>query len=97
MKRLLKSPVVFDGRNIWEPERMAALGFTYWWSYYDDRLAIEFTDERGSGRFRITDYSAFANAARPGLELGFDKRHYLPYVREQCGYRGQDPGRENET
>ena len=30
MKRLLKSPVVFDGRNIWEPERMAALGFTYY-------------------------------------------------------------------
>jgi UDPglucose 6-dehydrogenase len=29
MRRLLKSPVVFDGRNIYSPEHMRALGFTY--------------------------------------------------------------------
>ena len=29
MKSLLKSPVVFDGRNIYAPEQMRALGFTY--------------------------------------------------------------------
>ena len=29
MKTLLKSPVVFDGRNIYSPEQMRALGFTY--------------------------------------------------------------------
>ena len=29
MRRLLKSPVVFDGRNIYMPEQMKALGFTY--------------------------------------------------------------------
>ncbi len=29
MKSLLKSPVVFDGRNIYTPEQMRALGFTY--------------------------------------------------------------------
>jgi len=29
IKRLLKNPVVFDGRNIYSPERMRASGFTY--------------------------------------------------------------------
>jgi UDPglucose 6-dehydrogenase len=29
MSALLKSPVVFDGRNIYSPEHMRALGFTY--------------------------------------------------------------------
>ncbi len=29
IRRLLKEPVVFDGRNLWEPERMRELGFTY--------------------------------------------------------------------
>ena len=29
MRQLMKSPVVFDGRNIYSPEHMRALGFTY--------------------------------------------------------------------
>ncbi len=29
MRRRLKEPVVFDGRNLWEPSDMAELGFTY--------------------------------------------------------------------
>jgi len=29
MRTLLKAPVVFDGRNIYSPEQMQALGFTY--------------------------------------------------------------------
>jgi UDPglucose 6-dehydrogenase len=29
MKRLMRSPVIFDGRNIYTPEQMRALGFTY--------------------------------------------------------------------
>jgi len=29
MKTLLKRPVIFDGRNLYEPGRMHARGFTY--------------------------------------------------------------------
>ena len=29
MRQLLKAPVVFDGRNIYSPEHMRALGFAY--------------------------------------------------------------------
>jgi len=29
MARLLRGPVIFDGRNLYDPARMAALGFTY--------------------------------------------------------------------
>ncbi|MBV8312219.1 MAG: UDP-glucose/GDP-mannose dehydrogenase family protein, partial [Planctomycetaceae bacterium] len=29
MVRLLRRPVIFDGRNVYEPARMTALGFTY--------------------------------------------------------------------
>lgn len=30
MKRLMKTPVIFDGRNIYDPEEMRHLGFTYY-------------------------------------------------------------------
>ena len=29
MKRLMRAPVVFDGRNVYSPEQMQNLGFTY--------------------------------------------------------------------
>ena len=29
IKQLMAKPVVFDGRNIWNPQRLAELGFTY--------------------------------------------------------------------
>ena len=30
MQELLKEPVIFDGRNMFEPSRMARKGFTYY-------------------------------------------------------------------
>ena len=30
MIRLLRRPVVFDGRNVYDPERMTEMGFTYY-------------------------------------------------------------------
>jgi UDPglucose 6-dehydrogenase len=30
VRGLLRRPVIFDGRNIWEPERMRRLGFEYY-------------------------------------------------------------------
>ena len=29
MRSLMRSPIVFDGRNVYNPEQMRALGFTY--------------------------------------------------------------------
>ena len=30
MRKLMNTPVIFDGRNIYNPEQMQALGFTYY-------------------------------------------------------------------
>ena len=30
MRKLMKTPVIFDGRNIYSPAQMKSLGFTYY-------------------------------------------------------------------
>lgn len=45
-------------------------GFVVWWSYYDDRMAVEFTDEKGDGRYRITDYEGDFFGAMDLMKLG---------------------------
>ena len=29
MRKLMRTPIIFDGRNLFEPDKMQALGFTY--------------------------------------------------------------------
>jgi len=29
LRSVMRSPIIFDGRNLWEPERMRRLGFAY--------------------------------------------------------------------
>jgi GWxTD domain-containing protein len=45
-------------------------GFTIWWSYYDHKLAIEFTDEKNEGRYRISDYEGDLFDAMDLIKLG---------------------------
>jgi len=30
MRKLMKTPVIFDGRNIYDPDEMRGMGFTYY-------------------------------------------------------------------
>jgi UDPglucose 6-dehydrogenase len=29
IRQMMRTPVIVDGRNLWDPERLRALGFTY--------------------------------------------------------------------
>jgi UDPglucose 6-dehydrogenase len=29
IKKLMRQPIILDGRNIWDPELLTSLGFTY--------------------------------------------------------------------
>jgi GWxTD domain-containing protein len=46
------------------------LGFVAWWSYYDHQMAIQFTDEKGTGKFMITDYDGDFFGAMDLMKLG---------------------------
>ncbi len=45
-------------------------GFVIWWSYYDDRLAVEFMDESGTGKYRINRYEGDFFGAMDLMKLG---------------------------
>ncbi|HPW17244.1 MAG TPA: GWxTD domain-containing protein [Candidatus Aminicenantes bacterium] len=45
-------------------------GFVVWWSYYDDRMAVEFTDEKGNGQYKITQYAGDFFGAMDIVKLG---------------------------
>ena len=45
-------------------------GFTIWWSYYDDRMAVEFIDETGGGKYRLTDVEGDFWGAMDLMKLG---------------------------
>jgi GWxTD domain-containing protein len=45
-------------------------GFIIWWSYYDDKMAVEFTDEKGTGAYQITEYVGDFFGAMDIVKLG---------------------------
>ncbi|MBN2265023.1 MAG: GWxTD domain-containing protein [Candidatus Aminicenantes bacterium] len=49
-------------------------GTLVWWSYFDHQMAVEFTDERGDGRYRITDTAGDFFGAMDLAKLGRNTR-----------------------
>lgn len=49
-------------------------GFVIWWSYYEDRMAVEFADETGTGKYRLTDVQGDFWGAMDLMKLGRDVR-----------------------
>jgi GWxTD domain-containing protein len=49
-------------------------GFIIWWSYYDDRFAVEFTDEKGTGQYKISQYEGDFFGAMDLVKLGRNVR-----------------------
>jgi GWxTD domain-containing protein len=47
-----------------------ARGFVIWWSYYQDKMAVEFTDETGTGKYRITRVEGDFFGAMDLMKLG---------------------------
>lgn len=45
-------------------------GFVIWWSYYDDKMAVEFADETGTGKYRISDTEGDFFGAMDLMKLG---------------------------
>jgi len=48
----------------------AVRGSTIWWSYYGDRMAVAFTDEKGNGSYRISETAGDFLGAMDLLKLG---------------------------
>ena len=49
-------------------------GFVIWWSYYDDKMAVEFADATGTGKYRIADVAGDFFGAMDLMKLGQDVR-----------------------
>jgi GWxTD domain-containing protein len=45
-------------------------GFVIWWSYYDDKMAVEFADATGTGKYRIADVAGDFFGAMDLMKLG---------------------------
>jgi GWxTD domain-containing protein len=45
-------------------------GFIVWWSYYEDKMAVEFADETGTGKYRIADVEGDFFGAMDLMKLG---------------------------
>jgi GWxTD domain-containing protein len=45
-------------------------GFTQWWSYYSHQMAVEFVDENGTGKYRMTRFEGDFFGAMDFMKLG---------------------------
>lgn len=52
----------------------STLGSAIWWTYYDDKMAVEFVDEKGTGRYRITNTAGDFLGAMDVMKLGSSVR-----------------------
>jgi GWxTD domain-containing protein len=52
----------------------SVLGSVIWWTYYDDKMAVQFADEKGTGKYRITRVEGDFFGAMDLMKLGRDVR-----------------------
>ena len=86
MRRLLNDPVIFDGRNLYDPTRMAALGITY---HGIGRAPAP--DQAAVRRWTIGPLARRSPGTRPPVStrLMADRRKPRPLIRPApAGFRG---------
>jgi GWxTD domain-containing protein len=56
------------------PQTGSSVGSVIWWTYYDDKMAVEFVDQKGDGAYRMTSVQGDFFGAMDLMKLGRDVR-----------------------